>query len=349
MGSSLEIRAAVLHLDRNSVLSREKLEESITAFLEGTDNFIRKTNLNIIGKRLVTPPFRVSEAQVAVKLLTEVAETNGINYVGVPLMGTNAAEITELLESYPRLYTSVEYDPEEESENLEMLRKVAEKSYLQATRFAVSFGPRPETPYFPVTQSLVQGVTLSLLYVNVFRDSRPAELVNLLEKLQNNAESSWPNFLGIDYSLSPWMEQSVARLVEARSGVIFTLPGTITIIRRLNEELESISRRLKSKGFNEVMLPLAEDNRLKELAKNEQLKFSHLLNYATYCVAGLDMVVIPDSTENNILKGILRDMWYIHLYKKRTIGMRLILAPAQEGDEIDLGMFGKTPVISPLM
>ncbi|MGB9709628.1 DUF711 family protein [Infirmifilum uzonense] len=348
MTDSIDIRAAVLHVNNETIEDRKKLSNSISRFLEGLDNFTRTTSLKVVSKRIVAAPIHTYEsARLAIGLYEE-AEANGINYVGLPILKTDPEKTSELLENYPRLFISTEYKPEDEGKIVETLRRITEKSHLQATRYAVSFGPLLQTPYFPATRTIKEGVTLSLLYVEAYAQSRLPELKRLLENLQANAASSWPNFIGTDFSLSPWMERSVASLVERISGVMFTLPGTIAAIRRINRDLEDLSRSLRSTGFNELMLPLAEDNRLKELARLGQLRLSHLINYASYCVAGLDMVVIPDSTENTVLEGILRDLWEIHLLKKKTIGMRIILAPNQEGEEIDLGMFGKTPVISPL-
>ncbi|MEZ0345132.1 MAG: DUF711 family protein [Infirmifilum sp.] len=347
MNVSLDIRAAVLHVEETAQ-TPETIEKKIASFLEGLDRFTQSIGLKVISKRIVAPPVFLHKLPDVLDLLLNMAEAHHINYLGIPLLNVEAKSIAESLETYPKLYLSVEYNPKEMPEYIKTLRLITESSPLQATKFAVSFGPQPQTPYFPVTQSVKEGVTLSLLYTQMFENYTSQQIHKTIGEIQGVASLSWSNFLGIDFSLSPWMDNSVARIIEKRSGVMLTLPGTVAAIRELNREIEELAKVFKSTGFNEVMLPIAEDNRLKELVKNGTLKLSHLINYSTYCVAGLDMAVIPDTTEDNILAGILNDLWHIYLLKRKTIGMRLILAPEEEGGEIDLGIFGKTPVISPL-
>ncbi|QOJ78079.1 DUF711 family protein [Infirmifilum lucidum] len=347
--STIDIRAAALHIDAKTLSSTDGLERDLSKFLEGLDNFAESTHLKIVSKRVVAPLTSESELERTLKTLYERAESQGINYVGIPLGHWDPSTLYEALLTYPRLFLSVEYGPGSESDILKVFRVFSESSYMLATRFAVSFGQRVQTPYFPATQSKENGVSLSLLYVEQFKKGALLEsLLERLKEMQRQAEASWDSFLGVDLSISPWMERSVASLVEEISGITFTLPGTIAAIRELNRRIEYLASHVKTTGFNEVMLPLAEDNRLKELARIGQLRFSHLLNYASYCVAGLDMVVIPDTSEDTVLLGLLRDLWDIHLLKRRPLGMRLILAPAEDGSDIDLGMFGKTPVLSPL-
>jgi len=348
--TSIDIRAVALHLIEEDLASRDKAEQAITGFAESTDTFTKTRSYKVLSRRVVLPPVSRRELERSLHVVVELAETASINYVGVPLTDWDPVTVAEALQEYPKLFLSVEYAPGQDQKIVGVLRQISGKSYLLATHFAVSFGPRLQTPYFPATQSVKRGVTMSLLYVEEFRREAPSDqLVAELLELQKQAEESFNNFTGIDLSLSPWMDRSVASLIEEVSGVTFTLPGTVAAIRELNARLETLTSHVRATGFNEVMLPLAEDNRLKELARTGQLRFSHLLNYTTYCVAGLDMVVIPETSEDAVLLGTLRDLWSVHQLKRKSIGLRLILAPADEGEEIDLGMFGKTPVISPLL
>lgn len=346
---SMEIRAVVLHVDEHTLNSRERIDSELASFLENVDKFASATGLKMLSLRVVTPPTSRERLPQILRPLYELIESHGINYLGVPLTQVEPDAIVELLAEHPRLFLSVEYSPEQEIKVAETLRIISSRSYLHATRFAVSFGERVQTPYFPATETRETGITMSFLYLDLFeRDDALEVVTSKLMELEAQASTIFGRFAGFDTSLSPWMDHSVARLIEKISGVVFTLPGTIAAIRTLNSMLEKLSASIRTTGFNEVMLPLAEDNRLKELARLGQLRFSHLLNYSSYCVAGLDMVPIPDSTEDAVLLGILRDLWHIYLLKRKSLGMRIVLAPAEEGDDIDLGMFGKTPVLSPL-
>jgi len=100
-------------------------------------------------------------------------------------------------------------------------------------------------------------------------------------------------------------------------------------------------------GFNEVMLPLAEDDRLKELAAVGQLRFRDLLAATPACVAGLDMVPLPSTTETRVLKWVMRDLDAASKLKRKPLGMRVLLVGAAPGEEVELGMFGKTPGARP--
>ena len=52
--------------------------------------------------------------------------------------------------------------------------------------------------------------------------------------------------------------------------------------------------------------------------------------------------------EDRVLRGLMRDLYSLHLLKGGTIGMRVILVGAEPGEEVELGEFGKTPVMDPL-
>jgi len=252
------------------------------------------------------------------------------------------------MNSYQRLYTSIVFSREKLSIILDSLRKLSEASMLIAARYAVSYGDFVQTPYFPATATKNEGTSLSLLYPSLFASLTEEELQETFRELSQTAQEIFNDFLGIDFSLSPWGDESVAKVVENVSGTVFGAPGTILAIRQINSQIKRLAERINSLGYNEVMLPLAEDNRLKELARVGQLKFSHLLTLSTFCVAGLDMVLLPDSTENKLIEDILIDLSEIQAIKGKPLGLRLILAPGDEGEEIDLDFFGKTPIISPL-
>lgn len=343
----LEVRAVTLHVNSNNPRAEDRLAE----LAESLKAFAQETGLRIRSKRVVTEPVPPKELPRVAESVSVMAASAGFDYVAVPLAeAPEPRELVEVMVSYERLYTSLEYNSARAEEIAALLRSISEAAPILGTRFAVSFGERLQTPYFPATVTREEGVTLSLLYVRMFKENlrRLENLWRALKTLEEASLKTLPGFLGADLSLSPWMEESVAELIEGMTGSVFASPGTISAIKLLNDTIAGLAERLRAVGFNEVMLPLAEDDRLKELAALGHLRLSHLLSYAHVCVAGLDMVVIPDEVEFKVLTGLLRDLEAIHSMKRRTLGLRLILAPAEEGDEIQLGMFGKVPVISPL-
>ncbi|MCD6105872.1 MAG: DUF711 family protein, partial [Thermoplasmata archaeon] len=121
-------------------------------------------------------------------------------------------------------------------------------------------------------------------------------------------------------------------------------PGIMYVIWRINEAVWDGMDDM-SIGYNELMLPLAEDNVLKERGR-EGLRATDLLRMTAACVAGLDMVVLPGDIDAGILKGLILDQYAIREVKGRPMGTRLIVYPgASVGDVVPLGIFGDVPVI----
>jgi uncharacterized protein (UPF0210 family) len=317
--------------------------------------------------RVVSPPVEDAAGALDVKpsrYVEEFYETaiKVANYVAFPLRRLEPSELVELMRSFERAYFSVEYRLEEEEAVIEVLRRVPEEvGWVAGSRFAVAFGGRPVTPYFPVTTSETEGVTASLLYPThvaelveggePLPDALRATALEAYKLVYNAIDRVGTNLplIGLDLSLSPWASDSVALLLEKLLGLPLFSPGTFFVLRAVNEALSLLASSLGAVGFNEVMLPLAEDDRLKELAAVGHLRFRDLLATAPACVAGLDMVPLPSTTDARVLKWAMRDLDAASKLKRRPLGMRLLLVGASPGEEVELGMFGKTPVIDPLI
>lgn len=230
-----------------------------------------------------------------------------------------------------------------------------------ATMFALSIGEAPEGPYFPITRANSFGISFSLLYPSdlygplseaeepnavlshalsiVFRDAY-SKVGETLSDLGDSVP-----FLGIDFSLSPWMEESAAKVVSLLARSPFMGPGTAAALREFNISLNEASEGMRKLGFNEVMLPMAEDDLLKEGALSLELKARDLAMLTPYCLAGLDMVVLPLSIRRSELAKLIADLIASGCVKGKTLGLRIILADAKPGEEIELGRFGKVPVM----
>lgn len=226
------------------------------------------------------------------------------------------------------------------------------------TRLALIYGSRILTPYFPAsaTISSEQLFTVALRYAPEFEDlvvrrGDAAALEDLLRRLEENlsiaSREAGVRYGGMDLSLSPWMDESVARIVEAVAGVEITMPGAMAAIRRVNKVILDLSGRVKSTGYNELMLPVEEDGVLKERAREGKIALKDLIALSAVCVAGVDMAVIPKrhALSNRVLKNIVSDLLAISEVKGKPIGMRLILADGSPGDTIDLGRFGSATIM----
>lgn len=96
-------------------------------------------------------------------------------------------------------------------------------------------------------------------------------------------------------------------------------------------------------GFNEVMLPYTEDYKLLEYGERGSLTASKLLYYASTCIAGLDMVEVPENRDK--LRRLVLDAMALAYVKRRPMSIRVIPVPGLPGDKVDLGVFGKVTVI----
>ncbi|MEM3372205.1 MAG: DUF711 domain-containing protein, partial [Candidatus Korarchaeum sp.] len=58
-----------------------------------------------------------------------------------------------------------------------------------------------------------------------------------------------------------------------------------------------------------------------------------------------DMVVLPLSVSKTDLAKLIGDVVTSGRVKGRTVGVRVILVEAEPGEEVNLGRFGKVPVM----
>ena len=153
------------------------------------------------------------------------------------------------------------------------------------------------------------------------------------------AEALGFEVLGVDGSLSPWGEESVAKAVERIFNTELGSPGSHYAIRLLNRAIEEAG--VKKTGFNEVMLPLAEDEELKRLVWEGRLQLRDFVSYTSVCIPGLDMAPIRVG-DWEALRRLLYDLAAIAEAKKRAVGVRIFPVDV---DEYDVEGFGKTPAL----
>ncbi len=292
------------------------------------------------AKRLRPLTIRVSVAtppREAVGQILKALEELGVEYSAIGVY--EGDDLEELVRTYGVFAAVASVD-----RYLEFLRRIdkAGEPHL-ARNVALLLGGRVyDSPYYPAAIVAREGIALSLLYpddVNSL-DDVPAALKRAEKLGESFAASIGEPFLGVDGSLSPWGERSVAKAIHRVFGVRVGSWGTMAAIRALNEAIWSSS--IKLLGFSEVMLPLAEDEELKRLAEEGALDLHKLVSYASVCVAGLDMVPVEANEED--LRRMLLDLEAIAKSKGRAVGVRLFPA---SGQHFDVPGFGKTPVLRP--
>jgi len=239
---------------------------------------------------------------------------------------------------------------------IDILRKLIDSgSWMASRRVAALIGDPILTPYYPDSINLgnKHGIALSILYTNditTSRDNVRGAMSNVFRRAEDVgkwiAEGLGVDYLGIDVSLSPWGWDSVVQTIEKLYGIRFGEPGTLDAVYDLNRAIWESSSGFKVTGFNEVMLPLAEDEALKGRVRESLVTFSKLVKYTMACVAGVDMVPIR-ANQLGLIHGLIRDLHAIVSIKRRSLGLRLIPYPGGEA-EVDLGDFGPTPIMDML-
>ncbi len=234
-----------------------------------------------------------------------------------------------------------------------ILREVAHDLGVEATtRLAFSVGAPIETPYYPLSVPLRSGVTVALRYVDLLASSPVSKWVDVVAEflrkvegvVREAAEEHGVSYLGIDASLSPWMEESVVPVVERVLKLPFPSTGSAWAIRHINEVIAAAVRKagVRSVGFNELMLPVGEDRKLLELADKGKIRLRDLTYLAAYCVAGIDMIAVPD--DPTLLASLMLDALAAHKVKGRVVGVRVLPDVGGTGF-IETRMFGRIPVI----
>ncbi len=220
------------------------------------------------------------------------------------------------------------------------------EDYFTQTRICLTIRGPLSTPYFPSASYLGSKpyYSVALLYADYLYENRlniPEAILaaynGVVGSLLKELEDSGLEFRGVDLSISPWMEESAAKLVLEDNGI------SLLKIFEVNNVLRSIAEKVKACGFNELMLPLAEDNVLKALVEEGKIKARDFIYYSSVCVAGVDMVPLPKADDGKLLRYI---KWTLMaaLVKNRVYGIRLIYTNSRSGEKIELGKFLETPV-----
>jgi len=312
---------------------------------------------SVWSTRIALPP--VGDRESPEKRASLFASLEVVDYVSIGSVEDTHPALEEVVEVVRNgVFTSINMRSIDSFYRIEnVLRRICEEQPFNGSKISVNIGDNILTPYFPSACNLYgeEGLAISLLYPSLLRNKLLNQFQDILAEVYAStekvglrlSESLGLKYYGIDASLSPWMEESVAEIIEFSSGVRMPLPGTFSTIKKVNNLIESAisASGIKATGYNEVMLPAAEDNVLKERISSDEIRLRDLVHLTAACVAGVDMVVISDDTPSSILKGVFRDLFEISILKNRTLSIRIIFAPAKPGETVKLGFFGDTPVI----
>lgn len=345
----LIVRSVTLFTNR--VFSRKDVENEIV-FAEDIYKVInelaRENNLNIFSWRISFPGVEPRLTQYIPDYLfrERLVSIGYLNRISIN-------EIVSLVESgfYIPILSSAERSIDKYIFYSKIIHTLSKLNPIYATKVSIGFHDSSfQTPYFPDSSSRgVREIGLSFIYpqclstssLDTLRSSFQ-EIFALINSFANQVEEATGVKVVVDYSLSPWMNNSVAEVLE-KIGFKLVEPGALHGISVLNELILSNMDRGRAVGFNEVMLPYAEDDLLKQYGGEGLLHATDFLLYASVCVAGIDMIVVPEDEYK--LAKLIADAEALARVKNRALSLRAIPVPNNIGERIPLGKFGRVPVI----
>ena len=314
--------------------------------------------LDVWTMRLAVDPQNFRDLPRLVEFLNDVSEP--FNYYAIPLMcnsSINVDHIVDLLGDFDKLFISLYGGLDQLRVFRDLLIAIRGKLPLEAfVKVSFSVGGNIVTPYFPsASAGSTPMLSASLLYVKSLIDGLNSgfpmlnTILDCVKRVKGLLTYLAEHFkfplVGLDLSISPWMEESVVDLLEVFGNVKFGDIGTLKSIYDVNEVLKhAASMEPSSIGFNEIMLPYAEDSKLMLLGSEGKLSAYDLLRYSSICVAGFDMAVLP-RMDDGLLTRFLLDVYSTLSVKGRPNGIRVILSDGDYGDIADLGFIGKAPVM----
>lgn len=155
----------------------------------------------------------------------------------------------------------------------------------------------------------------------------------------------------VDLSLAPTpaIGDSVAHILEEMGLEQCGAHGTTATLALLNDAVKKGGVMASSHvgGLSGAFIPVSEDAGMIDAAKSGVLTITKLEAMTAVCSVGLDMIVIPGDTHEDIISAIIADEAAIGMVNSKTTAVRLIPAIGKKvGDELDFGgLLGSGPVM----
>ena len=235
-----------------------------------------------------------------------------------------------------------------------VIKRLEDTEHSQANfRFAAIAMVAPLTPFYPA--AYVSGFghqfAIALESANtvaaVFKDSQDLnaarqKLTDTLGKTAFDIESlaqridrdtGWA-YVGIDLSPAPAKDVSIGAALEDLTQQPFGSSGTLTAAATVTAAIRDI--HVKRTGYNGLMIPILEDERLAQRWSEGNISIDGLLAYSAVCGTGLDTVPLPGDTTEQQLDLIIGDMASLAFKWKKPLSARLLpVANKAAGDTTD--------------
>ena len=155
----------------------------------------------------------------------------------------------------------------------------------------------------------------------------------------------------IDLSLAPTMRtgDSVAEILEEMGIGACGGCGSTAALAMLVDAVKKggLMAAENVGGLSGAFIPVAEDYGMLKAIENGSLTLEKLEAMTAVCSVGIDMVVVPGDTSEDVVAGLIADELMIGVINNKTTAVRVIPAPGKkEGDLVDYGgLLGKTRVM----
>jgi len=155
----------------------------------------------------------------------------------------------------------------------------------------------------------------------------------------------------IDLSLAPTpaVGDSVAHILEEIGLEKCGCWGTTAALAMLNDAVKKggVMASGNVGGLSGAFIPVTEDAGMISAAGSGALCLEKLEAMTAVCSVGLDMVIIPGDTPEEVISAMIADEAAIGMVNSKTTAVRVIPAiGSSEGDELDFGgLLGKGPVM----
>ena len=155
----------------------------------------------------------------------------------------------------------------------------------------------------------------------------------------------------VDLSLAPTpaVGDSVAHIIEEMGIEVCGAHGTTAALALLNDAVKKGGVMASSHvgGLSGAFIPVSEDAGMIDAATVGALKIEKLEAMTAVCSVGLDMIVIPGDTSEEVISAILADEAAIGMINSKTTAVRLIPAIGKSaGDVLEFGgLLGRAPIM----
>ncbi len=235
----------------------------------------------------------------------------------------------------------------------EIIREIAHRTEagFGNLRFAALMRCPPNTPFFPAAYwqdtrtnfsigwqaiDLVQdafanspNIETALQNMKSIMESEGQKIVTIAETM---AKEWGIKFIGLDVSLAPMGDDSIAYAMEHQLPGCFGESGTLTLAAGITRTLKSLSLPLC--GYSGLMLPVLEDVGLGKRSEECYFNLDSLLLYSTICGTGLDTIPIPGDATVTQIAAILSDVATLSMRLNKPLSVRLFPVPGLKAGDM---------------